>query len=482
MAKQEKYADLADKIIDLMGGKSNISFFTHCVTRLRFNVKDKGLVKKDEIEKLRGAVGAQWSGDQFQVIIGNDVEKAYNLVCDVNGIERKATAEGDDEANVSKKGFSPKKIIDAVVGCILPAIPVMVGGALLNTLAVVLNLTGVLATDSQEYLVLYNISQATMYFMPIFVAYTAAQYFHASPVVAMGLCTILVAPDLVAGLADGSIHSFLGIPIYPGTYGSLLFPSVIIVWLMSYVERFFKKVVPTTLAFMLVPFCTLLIMAPISLLALAPLGYFIGSVITGAVMFIYEHLGFIGVGLLTAIYPFLVMTGMHYAVIPAMGTCFLTWGYDPLICPAMYLYNFCMVGVNLGIMFKTKIAERRADCTGLCLTVLLSGITEPTLFGVALRYRKPLIALVAGGFVAGSLLGLLGGGVYAAGGTGVLSVLAFISANPSTLVAGLVAAVAGVLITTVVTAALYRDDDAAASDGAGSSADDITAMLSGEAA
>ena len=481
MAKQDKYADLADKIVGLMGGKSNISFFTHCVTRLRFNVKDKGLVKKDEIEKLRGAVGTQWSGDQFQVIIGNDVESAYNLVCDVNGFERKASADTDAEEDAEKKGFSIKKLIDTIVGCILPAIPVMLGGALINTLVVVLNLVGVLATDSQEYLVLYNISQAAMYFMPIIVGYTAAQRFHATPVVAMGLCSIMVAPDLVAGLADGSIHSFLGIPIYPGTYGSLLFPSIIIVWLMSYVERFFKKIVPATFSFMLVPFFTMLIMAPISLLALAPLGYFIGNVITSAVMFVYEHLGFIGVGLLTAIYPFLVMTGMHYAVIPAMGTCFLTWGYDPLICPAMYLYNFCMVGVNLGIMIKTKVAERRADCTGLCLTVLLSGITEPTLFGVALRYRKPLIALVAGGFISGCLLGILGGGVYAAGGTGVLSVLAFISSNPSTLIAGIAAIVAGVLVTTVVTAVLYHDDDASEPD-APQGADDIVAMLSGEAA
>ena len=461
MAKQDRYAELADKIVDLLGGKSNISYFTHCVTRLRFNVKDKGLVDVNRIAQLPGAVGAQWSGDQLQIIIGQDVDEAYDLICKTHGLDRQEAVDAGDEdaSKEGKKGFSinPKKILEAVTQCILPVVPAMMGPALIKVVATLFNLAGILPADSSTYLIICALSDAALYFMPIIVGYSAANYFKSSPAITMGLCALLVFSSFETGITEGTMTDIFGLPVYAATYGNMLFPSILIAWVTSYVERFFKSHLPKMLEYMCTPALTMVVMLPLMLVVLAPLGSIIGSAITSVCLFLYEQVGFVSVGLLTAIFPLLVITGMHYATIPAMTTCYIMWQKDPLVYPAMTIYNFCQAAAAAGVMLKAKRADIKTTSAGVAVTALLAGVTEPTLFGISLRYKTPLVASVIGGFVGGCLFGLFGCAMFAGGGTGVLSVIGFIGPDPMLFVYAVGSIIVAMLVTLVLTFVLFKE-------------------------
>lgn len=173
MAKKEKYEDLANSVIDLVGGKENITFFTHCITRLRFNVKDKSLVKKEAIEQVQGVMGCQWSGEQLQIIIGQAVGDAYQLICKKTGLAQQDAV--NENLDGEKKKFSFAAILEGITGSIIPLIPIFMATGLIKVLMVLANLVGILPAESSTYLVLGYASDAPLYFMPIFVAYTAAK-------------------------------------------------------------------------------------------------------------------------------------------------------------------------------------------------------------------------------------------------------------------------------------------------------------------
>ena len=459
MAKKENYAELADRLVELVGGKDNISIYAHCVTRLRINVKDKSLIQVKEIEKIAGVTGTQFAGDQFQIIIGQSVGEAYDLIAEKNGLAKEEAIDENLDADGKKGGFSLKGLIEVVSSCILPVCSAMIGAAMIKVVAILLNYAGLLSETSSTYIVLYMLGDAVFDFMPILVAYPAAKYFKTSPMITMALSALLVYGSFSEGLADGSISTIFGIPIYSSaTYTGLLFPPILIAFVQSYVERFFKKHTIKMLEYTLTPTLTMFVMLPLTICALAPVGYAIGVVITNVCLFLYSNLGFVAVGVLTAIFPFLVVTGMHYAAIPAMTTCWLTWGYDPLVYPAMIIYNFCQGAAALGVLVKSRTASIKSTAASTAVTALVAGITEPTLFGISLRYRTPLIASMIGGFLGGCVFGLLGGGMYAAGGSGVFSIFAFVSTDPMSLVYAIIAVAVAMVATFVLVLVLYKDD------------------------
>lgn len=456
MAKN-KFDELADQIIGLVGGKDNFTRFFHCVTRLRFVVIDKDKVDEAAIKSIPGVVGTKWADNQIQIIIGTDVESAFNAICQKNGISDTAAADGLAPKEVAKKKkITPMTVIEAVTGCIIPLLPAFMGCGLIRTIGVVLGMVGVISTDSTTYQVFNMVSDGCNYFMPLLVAYTAAKKFGATETLAMAICGVLLAPDFTANVANGVGMTLFGLPIYAGTYSGMLFPSIIIVFVMSYVEKFFKKHIHV-LEIMLVPVCTVAVMVPLELCLLAPIGSWLGTLLTNAIMLIYSKLGFLGVGLLTGLFPLMVLVGMHTATIPAMMTCYMTYGFDPLILPAMSVSNFNEGAAALGVMLKSKDKNTKATALGAVIPAILAGVTEPALFGVNLPHKTPLIAVVIGGFVGGCYLGLQGVGCYGASGLGIMSVLGFISSEPHTLIHGLIGTVISIIVTFILTLILYKE-------------------------
>lgn len=452
---KKKYNELSSKVVDLVGSKANVISFQHCMTRLRFNVKDKGLVKKEEIDKIEGVVGTQWSNNQLQIIIGQSVGDAYNQICEENGFQKAASI--DEKVDDDKKKFSVAAVFDGITGCIIPLIPLFMASGLLKVIIVLGGLAGLLPADGSTTQVLTMASDAALYFMPILVGFTAAKKFGADPSLAMGLCGLLVYPQFVELIGGEAGATIFKLPIYNATYSNMIFPSILVVFVLSRVEKFFRKYVPEILKVMLVPLLTVIVMLPLALCVLAPLGAVIGSGITVAVEFIYGKVGFLGVGILAAIYPLLIITGMHSTLAPVCISYFTKLQYDPLIVPACYIANFNQAAASFAVAVKSKNKAVKGIASSSSLTAFLAGVTEPALFGVSLRYKTPLIASVIGGLVAGCYAGLMGTKVVAMSGLGVFALAGFLSDNVMNLVNYLIAIALGMLVTFVITLITFKE-------------------------
>ncbi len=448
---KKNYDQMAAQIIEKVGGKNNISLCFHCVTRLRFNVKDMSLIETEEIKKIPGVLGAQVVGDQFQIIVGQDVGKVYEAVCALAEIAKQEVINenlDDDE----KKKFNISSVFEALSGCLVPVIPVLMGGAFVKVLIILLFNYDPASTEFYTYFVLNFVADASTYFLPVLLGASAAKKFNTNVYLGTFMGAILLAPKFVAAGSAGTAMSLFGIPITYLTYGygGTIFPVIMIVFVMSYVERFWKKISPNVLRTILVPFGTILVMLPIALCVLGPLGQFIGGFICQIVDFIYARVGFLAVAIVATLQPLLVMTGMHMSLMPIRIQFCTTMGFDPLIKVASTISNYNQGMACLGMALRTKDQDLKATAFGAAASALLGGITEPALFGVTLPYKRPLYAAMIGSCVGGLIAGIYGTVAYLTGGTGLFALTAFMGERQYNLTQFLMALAVGMVITFVL--------------------------------
>ncbi|GEL15141.1 PTS transporter subunit EIIC [Pediococcus cellicola] len=456
MAKKEKYEDISTHVVDLLGGKDNIVFFTHCVTRLRFNVKDKTRVNQDEIEKLDKVIGAQWSGEQFQIIVGQDVGTAYKEVLAHNDLTGSGEVPADD---VPKKKFSFNSVLDAIAGSITPLIPLLIGGGMFKVLLLVLTMFGVLTTKSPSYVMLNAVGDAAFYFLPVFVGATAAKKFGMNQGLGMLIGAMLIDPNFVTAVSSGHTLSLVGVPVYATTYGNMIFPSILAVFVASYVEHFFTRWIPDSLKSLVVPFFTLLVMVPLTFWLLAPAGAFLGTYLTKFILWLYGTAGFIAVAVLAAAFPWIVMTGMHTAFAPYAVQTFATTGTEPLVTIANFVSNLDQGAASLAVGLKTHHNEKlRSTAISCAITAILAGVTEPAMFGVNLKLKTPMYGAMIGSFFGGGFAGFMGVKAYAmAGSAGLFGTPVFIGSTIMTFVWAIVGMIIGMVITFIATMILYKE-------------------------
>lgn len=442
MAKKN-YDELAEKILELVGTAENITYATHCMTRLRLEIKDQSAVKTDELNKIPGVLGAQWSGGQFQIIIGPDVPKLYDAVCDKAGLEKQAAINENldgpkDKLTLKQVG---KNILNYLSGSMVGIIPIMCGAGLLKAIMVVLGptLLGVLAEDSDTYVLLNFIFNAAFYFLPIYVGYSAAKNIGASPLLGLYLGAILLAPEFVAMVGSGEPFAPFGIEMMVARYGQTVFPVLMGVFVLYWVEKFFKKVIPDVISMVFTPFFTILVTSLITLYLLAPLGNELGAYVNIFLQFMSEYAGFAGVAVIAALWTFLVMTGMHQAIIPTIMVAFLTTGSDACVMVGSTLAGFGAYGMALGATIAAKTPAERSANFGMFLSGILGGIGEPAMFGVGVRYMRPFVAMVIANLVAGTYAGLMGVKVTAMAAGNFLRFLSFAGGTTSNLIHGTIA-------------------------------------------
>ena len=354
----QKYQELSDKIVGLVGGKANVQFFTHCVTRLRFNVKDESAVKKDEIEKLPGVLGSQWQNGQYQIIIGQAVNDAYRLICEKNGfaVEKSVDEKLDDEKPAQKKGVKAviDKIFDGISGSLTPLIPALIGCGMIKVILILMDMAGVPA-DSGTYQLLTFAGDAGFYFLPIMIGAFAAKKFGANPALGMVIGGLLIYPSFASGVSDGTAFNFLGIPVYGVSYSSTIFPIILCCAVMAPIEKFFAKHSPDILRSVLEPLLTIIVMIPLAYCVLGPIGSFLGTYLSTFVLWLYNTLGFIGVAAFAAVMPFVIMTGMHGAFVPyLMQMLTVDPLYEPIFFPALIISNIDQGIAALAVALKTK--------------------------------------------------------------------------------------------------------------------------------
>lgn len=429
MAKD--YKALSQQILKNVGGKENVTYAAHCMTRLRLSLRDNSAVDIDAVKKIPGVLGAQFTGEQFQIIIGQDVPKLYDVFCADGGFAKAAAVDENPDAGKAKEPFSLKKIggsiMDALTGVMSPLIPVIMVAAMIRMVVAVFgpDMLGVMAPESDIYRLLSFLGDAGFYFFPVLVGYSGARKFGCSPVLAILMGGILLHPSLIEIVNAGEPFTVFGLPMTLATYGSTLLPMLLITWVMSYVERFFKKYIPDVLSTVFVPLCTVLVMVPLALCVLGPAGSILGNYVSDALIFIHDVFGPFGMAVIGGVWILLIATGMHMAMAAPIMLAFASFGYDPTVVPASAVTQYVSMAVSLAVAIKAKNAEDRSVGVSCLVSQALGGVGEPTLFGIMFRFKKALAFAMAGSFCGALTAGLLGARGFSFASGNFLTVLCY---------------------------------------------------------
>lgn len=432
------YKDMAKKFIAECGGVENIAVVNHCATRLRLTLNDQSKLSEEKLKSTPGVMGIVSRGKEIQIVIGTDVGNVYNEFIKLGNFKKGGKVNEGEKKNV----FGT--IVDFISGTFVPVLPILVAAGLVSA---VLNICGIffgLATDTGTYSVLNTINSAGFFFLPIYVGYSAAKKIGINPMMGAYLAAILVHSNIdgVAGL------DFLGIPITQATYNTSVIPIILGVLFMSIVDKGVDKITPKEIKFFTKPLITILIVTPVTLIALGPLGIIIGNYVAEALTFINTKLGWLSVGLIGALTPILVMTGMNQALFPLVFAAMADKGYDAFVMPGMLAANVAIGAAALAIYFKSKDKDIKALSLSSGLTGIF-GITEPSIFGVLLRFKNPFIGAMIGGGMGGIFAGIMQVKQYAVVSPGIAALPTFIQTDGSGVMTNFYLAIATVAISIV---------------------------------
>lgn len=359
-----KYSMLAKAILDLSGGEKNIAVVNHCATRLRLTINDGTKFQEEDIKALKGVMGVVNRGTEVQVIIGTEVGNVFNEFLKLGNFNK-----GGKKEETNKKN-KLTAIVDFISGTFVPVLPILVAAGLVSAvLNIAVTFCG-LSADTGTYTVLNTINNAGFFFLPIYVGYSAARKIGINPMMGAYLAAILVHSNIdgVAGL------DFLGIKITQATYNTSVFPIILGVLFMYLVDKGVAKITPKEIKFFAKPLITILIVTPVTLILLGPIGIYLGNFIAEGLTFINLKLGWLSVGLIGALTPILVMTGMNQALFPLVFAALADKGYDAFVMPGMLAANVAIGAAALAVWIKAKDKDNKALALSSGLTGVL-GIT-----------------------------------------------------------------------------------------------------------
>lgn len=411
------YEKDAAAIVAAVGGEDNITSLYHCVTRLRFGLVDRARVDEAAVRAVGAVQAINDSGQQFQVIIGNDVPKVFAAVKETHpGLVAKVNdpnAEDGDAAGApaATGGSIRDRFFGFLSKTFPPLLPAIAGAGLIKGLLALAVWLGWMSTETQTYQLLYTLGDAFFYFLPVMIAISAARTFKTNVFVAAALSSALVYPNLVTLLAAGDPVAFLGVPVTATTYSYTVIPSLLAVWALSWVERGLKKVLPQALHLSVVPLVSMVVVGPITLVALGPLGAIIGEQISGGLNWLLTHGGVFSGILLGGLMSLIIMTGMHAALVPFILGNLASLGSDPFL-PLTYVQVFSVAGALFGVALRARSRQVRATSLSTGFTALM-GVTEPGLFGLLLPMRRVFLASMIGGAAGGAISLGFGAQAYA---------------------------------------------------------------------
>ena len=460
-----KYEQLAKDIIFNVGGKENISSLSHCITRLRFKLKDESKANDEVLKKMDGIVTVMKNGGQYQVVIGNHVPDVYAVVCDLAGLG------GDTQSN--SEPDSPKgifnKFIDIISGVFQPILGVMCAAGMIKGFNAIFLAIGLYAETSGEYIMLNSIGDAIFQYMPIILGYTAAKKFNLKPFIGMligaALCypgiqlaTLSASSEPLYTLFAGTIIespvyiTFLGLPVIAMDYTSTVVPVILIVYLAAKLEKMFAKVIPDVVKNFFVPMAVLLVSLPIGFMVVGPIATFGADMVGNFFLALYNFSPILCCVLVGLFWQCLVIFGLHWGLIPIAISNMMSMGFDTILVGA-FAPSFAQTAVVAAMYFKLKDKKLKE----LCIPAVISGIcgvTEPAIYGITLPRKKPFIYSCIGGAAAGVVMGVMNIKGYVMGGLGIFGIPSYI--NPATgdmigvytsIVAAIVAAVVGFVLT-----------------------------------
>lgn len=477
------YVSTSKQIIDGVGGVSNIASATHCMTRLRLVLNDESKANDDAVKKIKGVKSVIKQGGQYQVVIGNEVSNLFKEFQKMGNF-------GDNAAAAPQKaeGNPIQRLFGFVAGCMTPLLPAMLGTGMVKVLLTLLTTFGLMDSAGPTYMILFGMADSFFYFLPVFLAAQIAKKTNHTAPLFMVIGAMLCYPDvitLLGGGVEGAVMgTFLGmpctylfrfVPVISASYTSSVLPILLMTPVMTWAEDFADKVSPNVLKAFLKPMIFLLICTPVAFCVLGPLGSVVGNIMSGVFSAMYNTVPWLTVGVLSALMPFIVMTGMHYALIPLCMNNLATLGYDVIVLVTMFCSNIAQGGSSLGVAVKTKDMETKSEGIACGISAIVAGVTEPAMYGINLRYMKPMIGAVIGAGVSGLFVGITGVKGYTMGGSpSILSLIQFIGGDSPMrgVIFGAIGAVISIGLSFFITTILYKDpEDLGADDAADEAAD-----------
>ena len=430
-----KYEKLAKDIIKNVGGKENVNSLTHCVTRLRFKLKDESKANTDVLKNMDGVVTVVKSGGQYQVVIGNHVPDVFE---DVNAVGGFAAA-SEDDSNEKMSLFN--KFIDMISGVFAPTLGVLCATGMIKGFNALFIALHILSDKDGTYIILNGIGDSLFYFFPIFLGYTAAKKFKLNHFTGMAIGASMVYPKIMALTAAPPLYkvlsgtmfessvstTFLGIPVILMDYSSTVIPIIVAVFVASKVEKMFKNIIPDVVKTFLVPFCTLLVVVPLTFLAIGPLSTWAGKMLGALTSGIYNFSPIAAGLFIGGFWQVFVIFGLHWGLVPLAINNLTTLGYDSVLALSIAA-SFAQTGVVAAILIKTKNKKLKS----LAIPAVVSGffgVTEPAIYGITLPKKKPFIISCIAASIGGGIIGLFGSKGYMIGGMGIFALPSYIGPN-----------------------------------------------------
>ena len=467
-----KYENLAKDIVRNVGGKENVSSLTHCITRLRFKLKDESKANDEVLKDMEGVVTVMKSGGQYQVVIGNHVPEVYADVMPLLGLEEGEASQEDEGDEKSKNLFN--RMIDVISGIFQPILGIMAACGMVKGFNALFVALGLYTDTCGGYLILNAIGDRLFTFMPVFLGYTAAKKFNMKPMLGLVIGAIMCYPSiqnsaLSAGgealytLFQGTMFEsqvytdFFGIPLIAMDYTGTVVPVIFVVYFASKCEKLFQKFIPDLVKFFFVPMLTLLVAIPAGLLIIGPLATFGSTLIAEGVMAVRNFSPLLAGGIVGLFWQILVIFGLHWGFIPVYINNIMTNGFDNVMMP-FFACTFATSAVVLAIFCKTKNRHLKE----MALPNFISGIfgvTEPAIYGILLPLKKPFIISCVAGGIGGAFYGAFNFRKFMVGGMGIFELPAMIEPDGSW--GNFIVALAGIGITMVIafaaTMILYKD-------------------------
>lgn len=425
---------LCQSILMAVGGPENVNSVAHCATRLRLTLYDPALAQAPaEIKKISGVLGVVILGNQYQIVIGPEVEALYIEFQKVGNFQFAGSVEDQSAVQqdaVLLHSVTPKSIflhiIDFISGSFMPALPVIVAGGLLSAILVVCTTFLGLSTESGTYIVLNSIYNSAFTFLPIYVGYNTAKKLNISPMLGALLGGVLVSE----GINGAEGLTFLGIPITTATYSNSILPVMFSVLFMSLIYRPLEKHIPKEIKFVLVPVITMIISVPVTLIAIGPLATWLGEGIATIMLWLNTSLGWLSVGIMGAWAPIMLFTGTGSGLYPAIFLSFAENGFEGFVMTGLLAGNMAIGGAALASALRITQKQDKSVALSTGITAVF-GITEPAIYGILVPYKKPFIASIIGSAVGGLFAGVMHVVEYSFASPGILTVIAFINPDGS---------------------------------------------------
>ncbi len=424
---------LAVSIMEKVGGPENVSIITHCVTRLRFILKNKDVADTEGIKKLEGVLGVVFGSGQYQVILGENIYPVFEKIVKDYKVETEAQVNENHRedyklSNSQKKktfGFYAGIVTQFLSSSLTPFITVLYGAGMLKVMLSLVTFFWPEVASGTTYLMFNYLANTPFYFMPVLIAYGSAKTLKSNPAFAIAMACMLLYPDFVALVDGDQSMQIFSLPVTLVKYSNTLLPAVFSAILLAYLEKFFYKVIPAVLRSVFAPLCTLAVALPVVTVVLAPLGTIIGNYVVKFFVATYEVTGGFAVGLLAAVWPFIVMGGMNMLFVAPMMELLSKTGADNFFRPSWILHNIAEGGACVGVALRTKNKQLKSDAIAAAIGAIVSGVSEPAIYGINLRLKKPLYAVVIGGLAGGCTAGVLGAKAYALGYSSILAIPIF---------------------------------------------------------